>query len=111
MSVDPNDLHRCGDEDGAAWGDRLPPVAEILAAVVAQRGLDFEPPPEAALAALDEVARMVGMQLEGLPEAQERRWLAAGLAALAHRVELSSLLESVLNPPEWGSRKAQPTDC
>ncbi|WP_246633781.1 hypothetical protein [Pseudonocardia nigra] len=60
-------------------------VRELLARISAERRLDFEPTPTAVAAALPELVEAVERIAGRLTEPQERRWLAAALAALSHR--------------------------
>ncbi|WP_219419955.1 hypothetical protein [Pseudonocardia nigra] len=70
-----------------------PAVVELLKRVAAERGLDFEPAPEVVVEALPALARAVERVAERCRDAQERRWLAAALAALAHHVQAGTLPE------------------
>lgn len=70
-----------------------PSVTELLARVAAERGIDFEPTPPAVVEALPGLVEVVDHLAERLHDPQERRWLAAALAALSHRAQLSALAE------------------
>lgn len=67
------------------------PVGELLARVAQERGLDFEPPPVGITDALPALVRMVDELAERFGDEQERRWLAAALAALSHHVQAGTL--------------------
>lgn len=73
------------------------PVGELLDRVARERGLDFEPPPVGITDALPELVRVVDELAERFGDAQERRWLAAALAALSHHVQAGTLV-SVEDP-------------
>lgn len=86
-----------------------PPVAELVERVARERGLDFEPPPAAVTDALPALIRMIDELTEQLADAQERRWLAAVLAALSHHVQDSTLVSvepatSSANTPVGGGK-------
>lgn len=68
------------------------PVGELLARVARERGLDFEPPPVGITDTLPELLRMVDELAERFGDEQERRWLAAALAALSHHVQAGTLI-------------------
>jgi hypothetical protein len=65
----------------------------MLARVAAERGLDFEPPPAPVLDALPGLTHTVEDVSGRCRDEQERRWLAAALAALSHHVQVSTLPE------------------
>lgn len=66
-------------------------VAELWQRVAEERGLDFLPAPRTVAVAIPDLVRVVDDVAAGLVDAQERRWLAALLAALSHHVEVSTL--------------------
>jgi len=68
-------------------------VAEFWKRVAEERGLDFQPAPPTVEAAIPEVLRAVDKVAADLKDAQERRWLAALLAALSHHVQAATLLD------------------
>lgn len=68
-------------------------MAELLAQVAEERGLDFEPTPDAVTAELPALLHTVENLMALLDDPQERRWLAAALAALSHHVQASTLAE------------------
>ena len=73
------------------WTAAAQEVAELLARVAGERGLDFEPPPAPVLAALPGLTHTVEEVAGRCRDEQERRWLAAALAALSHHVQVSTL--------------------
>lgn len=75
------------------WTVAAQAVAELLARVAAERRLDFEPPPAPVLDALPGLTHAVEDVAGRCRDAQERRWLAAALAALSHHVQVSTLPE------------------
>ena len=58
--------------------------------VAAERGIDFDPPPDAVTAVLPSLAATAEQLAAGMGE-RDRRWLAAALAALADHVQRSTL--------------------
>ena len=64
---------------------------ELLVRIAAERGIDFEPMPPRVAQALAQLARTVADLVVELPEPQERRWLAAALAALSHQTHAAAL--------------------
>lgn len=75
------------------------PVIELLKRLVRERGLDFEPLPAGITDALPELVRMVDELAERFVDEQERRWLAAALAALSHHVQAGTLISPDPSPP------------
>lgn len=65
-------------------------VRELLMRIAEDRGLTFEPAPANVIDALSELWRTVDEIASRLDE-QERRWLAAALAALSHHVLAGTL--------------------
>jgi hypothetical protein len=63
-----------------------------------ERGLDFEPAPAPVIDALPELTVMVEGLAARCRDAQERRWLAAALAALSHHVQAGTLTEPPPRP-------------
>lgn len=79
------------DTDRTTFGG--PPrveVRELLTRIAEDRGLTFEPAPANVIDALPELQRTVD-ELAGRLDEQERRWLAAALAALSHHVLAGTL--------------------
>ncbi|WP_219420543.1 hypothetical protein [Pseudonocardia nigra] len=68
-------------------------MVELLERVAAERGLDFEPPPEMMVEALPALTQIVERLTDRCRDVQERRWLAAALATLSHHVQASTLRE------------------
>ena len=79
---------------GSGWQ-----ASDVLARarVAAERGLDFEPPPAGVTAALPGLAATVEHLAAGMTD-QDRRWLAAGLAALADQLERTTLPDPPARP-------------
>ncbi|WP_219420343.1 hypothetical protein [Pseudonocardia nigra] len=77
----------------APESSRPPTVVELLERVAVERGLDFEPPPEVIVEALPALTQIVERLTDRCRDVQERRWLAAALAALSHHVQASTLRE------------------
>ena len=75
------------------WTVAAQAVAELLARVAAERGLDFEPPPAPVLDVLPGLTHTVEDVAGRCRDGLERRWLAAALAALSHHVQVSTLPE------------------
>lgn len=76
----------------------LSSVEELLARVAAERAIDFEPVPVSMVDALPTLLSLVAALVERLEDPQERRWLAAALAAaLSHHVQACSV-ESTAAP-------------
>lgn len=69
------------------------PVSELLARIAAERGLDFEPAPDAVTAALPGLLRTVDELAASLGDVQQRRWLAAALTTLSDHVQAATLSE------------------
>ena len=80
------------------WTAAVQVVAELLARVAGERGLDFERPPAPVLAALPGLTHTVEDVAGRCRDEQERRWLAAALAALSHHVQVSTLPEPLPSP-------------
>ena len=80
------------------WTAAAQAVAELLARVAAERGLDFEPPPAPVIDALPGLTHTVEDVAARCRDEQERRWLAAALAALSHHVQVSTLPEPRPSP-------------
>lgn len=74
------------------------PIDALLARLVTDRGLDFEPVPGAVAAELPALRHAIQQIMVRLPEPGDRRWLAAALAAWSHHVQAASLIE----PPRGG---------
>lgn len=66
-------------------------VKELLDQVSAERGLDFEPVPALVLDVLPDLTATVEGILERCQGAQDVRWVAAALDALAHHVQVRSV--------------------
>lgn len=66
-------------------------VAQLWARVAAEWGIDFESPPPAVADALPELIDVVKRTGQRLADAQQRRSLAAALAALAHQIQAGAL--------------------
>ena len=66
-------------------------VVELWKRVAEERGLHLHPAPAKVEAAIPDLLRAVDEICAGLADAQERRWLAALLAALSHRVQVGTL--------------------
>ncbi|GAA1278611.1 hypothetical protein GCM10009609_47480 [Pseudonocardia aurantiaca] len=81
------------------WTTAVQEVAELLARVAAERGLDFEPAPVPVIDALPGLNRTVEEVAGRCRDDQERRWLAAALAALSHHVQVSTLPEPLAREP------------
>jgi hypothetical protein len=77
--------------DGTADPGFAVSVRELLGQVSAERGLDFEPAPALVLEVLPDLTATVEGILERCHGAQDVRWVAAALAALAHQVQARSL--------------------
>jgi 8-oxo-dGTP diphosphatase len=75
-------------------------VGELLMRIAEDRGLTFEPAPSSVTDALPELQRNVD-EFAGRLDAQERRWLAAALAALSHHIQAGTL-----DDPAHGPRSA-----
>ncbi|MHA6784689.1 NUDIX hydrolase [Pseudonocardia saturnea] len=80
------------DTDRTASGGRTPrvEVGELLMRIAEDRGLTFESAPAGVTDALPELQRAVD-EIAGRLDAQQRRWLAAALAALSHQVQAGTL--------------------
>jgi hypothetical protein len=76
--------------------------------VAAERGIDFDPPPDVVAAALPSLAAAVERLAAGMDE-RDRRWLAAALAALADHVQRTTLPEP-LYPPTVPGPLGRPDD-
>jgi hypothetical protein len=63
----------------------------LLGRVNVERGLDFEPVPALVLDVLPNLTATVDGIAQRCHDAQDLRWLAAALAALAHHVQVRSL--------------------
>jgi hypothetical protein len=85
-----------------------PAVAELFARVAVERGLDFEPAPAPVIDALPALTDMVEGLAARCRDAQERRWLAAALAALAHHVQAGALTEPPPRPDSTNGRDLAP---
>jgi hypothetical protein len=84
------------DPDAPTFPGRISPrraVGEMLARVAAERGLCFEPALASVIDALPGLTRLVEDVAARCHDAQQRRWLAAALAALSHHVQASTLTE------------------
>jgi hypothetical protein len=76
--------------DSAAAGRWQIAVHELWVRVAAERGIDFDPPPRTVAAALPSLVAAVEQHAAGMGEG-DRRWLAAGMAALADHVQRTTL--------------------
>jgi hypothetical protein len=83
-------------------------VAELFARVVVERGLDFEPAPAPVIDALPALTDIVEGLAGRCHDAQERRWLAAALAALSHHVQAGALTEPAPRPDSTDGRDLAP---
>jgi ADP-ribose pyrophosphatase YjhB (NUDIX family) len=63
---------------------------DLLLRIAVDRGIAFDPRPPEMDVALPWLARCVDLLVAQLPEPEQRRWLAAALAALSHEVRLST---------------------
>ncbi len=107
MPSDPTNPRRPSEWTAAAQA-----VAELLARVASERGLDFEPPPAPVLDALPGLTHTVEDVSGRCRDRQERRWLAAALAALSHHVQVSTLPEPLPSPdPSNTSNLSGPPGC
>ena len=91
-----------GDESDAAVGrgsEWLAAVRQTWGRVAAERGIDFDPPPDAVTVALPSLAATVDQLATGLDE-RDRRWLAAALAALADQVQPTTLPNQPRRPDD-----------
>jgi 8-oxo-dGTP diphosphatase len=75
----------------AAAADAAESVEVLWARVAREWGIDFEPPPPDVIDAVPELRRLVEHIVARLAQPQDRRWLAAALAALAHSVNAGAL--------------------
>lgn len=95
METTPEDPRRDVADRGEDAPARTAGVAEPLevmwARVAREWGIDFEPPPPELIEKLPELQQAVDRIAEQLPEAQDRRWLAAALAALVHSINAAAL--------------------
>jgi 8-oxo-dGTP pyrophosphatase MutT (NUDIX family) len=85
-----------------------PPVLELLGRVAEERGLNFEPPPAEVIDALPGLTETVENLAGRCRDVQERRWLAAALAALSHHVQAGALAELTSDPHRDGEPAASP---
>jgi 8-oxo-dGTP diphosphatase len=72
-------------------------VGELLMRIAEERGLTFEPAPAAVTDALPDLQRAVD-EIAGRLDEQQRRWLAAALAALSHQVQAGTLDDPAVGP-------------
>lgn len=82
----PTDTDRTTSGGGTPHVD----VGELLTRIAEERGLTFEPAPSDVTDALPGLQRAVD-EIAGRLDAQQRRWLAAALAALSHQVQAGTL--------------------
>jgi len=101
----PTDVDDPTTPRGSAAGSA---VAELFARVVVERGLDFEPAPAPVIDALPPLTGMVEELAARCRDAQERRWLAAALAALSHHVQAGALTEPAPRPDSTDGRALAP---
>jgi hypothetical protein len=101
----PTDVDDPTTPRGSAAGQA---VAELFARVVIERGLDFEPAPAPVIDALPALTDMVDGLATRCCDAQERRWLAAALAALSHHVQAGALTEPAPRPDSTDGRALAP---
>jgi hypothetical protein len=107
MPVDPTNPRHPSERTSAVEA-----VAELLTRVAAERRLDFEPPPPPVLDALPGLTHTVEDVAGRCRDGQERRWLAAALAALSHHVQVSTLPEPLPSPdPSDTSNLWGPPGC
>ena len=97
-------------DDPPALTGRTPgsAVAELLARVAVERGLDFEPAPTPVIDALPTLTHLVEGLAARCHDAQERRWLAAALAALSNYVQAGALNEPAPRPDSTDGRALAP---
>lgn len=87
------------DTDSTSSGGGTPSVEvrELLMRIAQDRGLTFEPAPSGVTDALPGLQRAVD-EIAGRLDEQERRWLAAALAALSHQVQAGTLDDPAEGP-------------
>ena len=87
-----------GSGGEVGWGSRWQAAVEhAWGQVAAERGIDFDPPPDVVAAALPSLAGTVERLAAGMGE-RDRRWLAAALAALADHVQRTTLPDPPSRP-------------
>lgn len=79
-------------------------VGELLMRIAEERGLTFEPAPSGVTDALPELQRAVD-EIAGRLDEQQRRWLAAALAALSHQVQAGTLDDPADGPGDGDGAK------
>lgn len=93
----PTDTDRASSDGGTPSAE----VRELLMRIAEERGLAFEPAPSVVTDALPGLQRAVD-EIAGRLDEQQRRWLAAALAALSHHVQAATLDDSADGPRDGG---------
>lgn len=91
MPIEPDDTTPTSGRQGGDLGELLMRVAE-------ERGLTFEQAPAAVTDALPGLLRTVDELAARVDDRQQRRWLAAALAALSYHVQAGTLDEPAARP-------------
>lgn len=89
----PTDTDRTASDGGTPHVE----MGELLMRIAEERGLTFEPAPSDVTDALPGLQRTVD-KIAGRLDAQQRRWLAAALAALSHHVQAGTLDDPAEGP-------------